>query len=56
MGRKCSARLTVSKETKELLKEVKEEYLNHHPEMEGARLTENHLVYQTFAYYIGLKR
>lgn len=48
-----SAKLTVSKSTKELIvNSCKKEFLNHHPELEGMKITENLIVRQIAEFYL----
>lgn len=48
-----SVKITVSEDTKNLLLNgCKEEFLTHHPELKGMKLTENFLVRQIFEHYL----
>ena len=48
-----SVKLTVSESTKKLiLDECKEEFLKHHPEIKGMKITENFIVRQIADFYL----
>lgn len=48
-----SVKLTVSKSTKELIiEDCKEEFLKHHPELEGMKITENFIIRQIADFYL----
>lgn len=51
MGNKW-VRISVHKEIKDMLPQIKKEYLRHHKEIEGVFLSENFLVRQAFKYYL----
>lgn len=54
MEKNCSERITCSVSTKDLLlDECKQEYLKHHPEMEGVILTQSFLVRKVIDFYLG---
>ncbi len=48
-----SVKLTVSESTKKLIcNECKEEFIKHHPELKGMKITENLIVRQIAEHYI----
>ena len=53
MVNKYSERITVSPDTKQLLIELKETFLEHNPSFQNVTLTENFLTERAFKYYIG---
>ena len=48
---KCRVKLTVSKSTKQLVLDCIPEFLIHHPEMEGMKMTENFITRQIAMHY-----
>lgn len=51
--KKYSSRLTVSQKTKDIIcNECKKEFLTHHPEFEGMKLTENFIIRQIAEHYL----
>ena len=48
---KCYVKLTVSPETKEMVMSCINDFLEHHPEMEGMKITENFIVRQIADHY-----
>ena len=46
------SRLSVKKETKEMLPAVRKEYLKHHPQHKDFRLSEDFLTKKAFEYYL----
>lgn len=46
------ARLSIRPETKELLEQVREEYLRHHPNDKQFRLSEDFLTRKAFEHYL----
>ena len=48
-----SVKLTVSESTKKLINEdCKEEFIKHHPELKGMKITENFIVRQIADFYL----
>ena len=51
--KKCRFHLTCSESTRELIVEdCIKEYLSHHPEMEGAKISQNHILKQIAEHYL----
>ena len=48
---KCYVKLTVSPETKKMLLSCIPDFLEHHPEMKGMKITENLIVMQIADHY-----
>lgn len=44
--------IRVKKDTKEMLDNAKKEYVRHHKEMDGAKITYNHIIKQITKYYL----
>ncbi len=53
MVNKYTERITVSNDTKLLLNDVKNTFLEHNPSFQNVTITENFLVERAFKYYIG---
>lgn len=49
----CNHFIRISKETKEMLQECREEFFRSNPKLKGIRVTEDYLVKRTFLYYLG---
>lgn len=52
-GKSYSVKLTVSESTKSMVvEECKKEFLTHHPEIKGMKITENFIVRQLAEFYL----